>query len=798
MKDKHLYSLAALSLIWFSPLLAQNIDSKPAIPKFDKDKIHNFNLTLQSQVDFPYALSNVWGYTAQGKEYALVGTQKGVSIVDVSNPVSPVTLFNVPAAESQWRELKTYKNYAYASNETGGGILIIDLSKLPQNVSFFNFTDNNRLRTAHTVWVDEKGRLYAFGYNSSGGALIYDLTKDPTKPTFLGRYDENYVHDGFARGDTLWSAEIFAGRMTVVDLKNIQSPIVKAAQETPGRFTHNLWPTKNNRYVFTTDEVAASYLASYKVDDLNNIEELDRVKINPNATSIVHNVHLVGDQFAATSYYTDGVVIFDVSRPDNMVKVGSFDTSPFEGASFKGCWGVYPYFPSGTLVATNIEGQLTILKPTYTHACWLEGSVKDAVSGTNIGEVSIQLDTMAIETTNVEGEFKTGIAEAGAYSVKLLKAGYETRTIEGVRMENGKVTRLDVVMTPLQAFSLNISTIDSATKAAIPTVQVKAVEENEIYTYQGATNENGAFQIGNFFPSTYNFLAGKWGYRTRLFKDQVIPFNFPKLDLALQVGYYDDFSFDYTWFKQTNDSINGWILFDDAVNDLPFGSNGDVEDDFGTGFYYTELYEENDTSILATPTFDLSQVTDAEISFKYQYFGFEDRFGLDDTLNVYISNGLKKIRVLTVTPGASTPKFTWNEFRFKVAPYLEASATMQLIFEAKIGNDPSYFFAAIDKFQVLGTYTPVSRKPEVSIEGLKMVVYPNPSSGNFTVDYTLPPGIQQADIQIIDQLGRVLLREKTNGIQSRLALQKNWESGIYYLQVILPDGRVGVKQLLIQ
>ncbi len=55
---------------------------------------------------------------------------------------------------------------------------------------------------------------------------------------------------------------------------------------------------------------------------------------------IIHNVHLYNDQFAVVAYYKDGVVLFDVSHPDNMIECGSYDTDPGEsGGDYGGTWG---------------------------------------------------------------------------------------------------------------------------------------------------------------------------------------------------------------------------------------------------------------------------------------------------------------------------------------------------------------------------------------------------------------------------------------------------------------------------
>jgi choice-of-anchor B domain-containing protein len=81
-------------------------------------------------------LNDVWGYEDElGNEYAIVGTSKGTSIVDISNPSNPVEIFWMPGTESIWRDPCVYGDYAYVTTEADDGLLIIDLSPLPQSTN---------------------------------------------------------------------------------------------------------------------------------------------------------------------------------------------------------------------------------------------------------------------------------------------------------------------------------------------------------------------------------------------------------------------------------------------------------------------------------------------------------------------------------------------------------------------------------------------------------------------------------------------------------------------------------------
>ncbi|HZG01826.1 MAG TPA: choice-of-anchor B family protein, partial [Chitinophagales bacterium] len=316
-----------------------------ALPVFGQ----NQNFVFRDKLAYPVALSNLWGYVdSDGNEYGLVGTYNRLSIVDVNNPDSLVQLFEVPHPGSTWCEVKTWNHYAYVVNETGGGMIIVDLSDLPNGITQTTFTGYD-LKTAHTLWIDENGILYLFGYDTNAGleanekgAMVLDLNADPTNPVLLGTHNDRYFHDGFVRGDTLWGSAIYDGQLVVMDVTDKSNFETMALQTTPLAFTHNAWPTSDNQFIFTTDEKSNSHLTAYDVSDLGNIQELDRVQSNPGSNAVIHNAHLVDNDFAAASYYNDGVITVDVSQPDNMIIVGSYDTSPLGGNGFTGAWGVYP------------------------------------------------------------------------------------------------------------------------------------------------------------------------------------------------------------------------------------------------------------------------------------------------------------------------------------------------------------------------------------------------------------------------------------------------------------------------
>lgn len=315
-------------------------------------------------INYGYHISDIWGYAANGSEYALVGLYDGTSIVDVTDPCNPVQLEFFQGDNSIWRDLKTWGNYAYEINETGGGLRIFDLSDIDNNITYTDWTNAQffTFTNAHNIFIDENGIGYIVGGGvPGGGCMLIDIASNPTNPQVLHVYDDQYVHDVFARGDTMWLSEFYQSRVTIFDVSDKTDPQLIGLFNTPSGATHNAWVSDDNKHVFTTDETGGGKVASFNVSDMNNIYLQDIYESNPGSGSIPHNVHVLGD-YLVTSYYNDGVTVADISDPANVVEVAAYDTDPLaSGPGFDGCWGAYPYLPSGNILATDQDNGLFIL-----------------------------------------------------------------------------------------------------------------------------------------------------------------------------------------------------------------------------------------------------------------------------------------------------------------------------------------------------------------------------------------------------------------------------------------------------
>ncbi|MEI6411403.1 MAG: choice-of-anchor B family protein [Bacteroidota bacterium] len=528
MKNNYVLLTIILLISLFTDLSAQNI-----------------NTTFRSKMTFPgQTLANVWSYTAGGHEYALAGGALGLIIVDITNPDLPQQIVQIPGPNSLWKEIKTYSHYAYVVSEGGLGIQVVDLSNLPSASLPYHYYQGdgailNQLNKIHALHIDTtKGFLYAYGGDLfSGAAKVFDLKQDPYNPVYVGNYMQlGYIHDGYVDNDTMYACHIYAGYFSIVNMADKANPALINTQTTPNSFPHNTWISEDHKTIFSTDERPNTFLAAFDISDPLDIKFLDKIQSNPGSQSIVHNTQ-IRHNFAITSWYKDGFTIVDVTRPDNLVQVGNYDTYPgASGSGFEGDWGVCPYFPSGTIVASNINaqgtgnGELFIITPNYVRACYLEGSVKDAVTGAIIPNASVQiLNTNFVETTNQLGQFKMGQLDSGFVSVRISQSGYQN--YEGiVALHHGQVTLLNAELFPEGSLTVS-GNVYKHVKHRV--VEGATVWLYGIQTYSGITAANGTFSIPNVEPGLYTVAVSD-----QLSGAALIPGNRIVTDTSLQIELF--------------------------------------------------------------------------------------------------------------------------------------------------------------------------------------------------------------------------------------------------------------------
>ncbi len=420
--------------------------------------------------------SDIWGWAdPNGNEYALVGLNDGFSVVDVTNPTNPVEMFYIADLNSTWRDIKTWGNYAYVTTEADAGLLIVDLSDMTGNTysHVTQFTNPNgssvEFTAAHNIYIDENGVAYIFGASSNtgsspaNGAIFLDVASNATNPIYLGEWNDHYIHDGMTRGDTMYAGCIYAGELYIVDVSNKNNPQTLGSKATPSNFTHNAWVSDNGKYVFTTDERSDAYIGAYDITNVNNIQEVDRIQSNPGSNSIPHNTHVDGN-FIITSWYRDGTTIHDITYPNNMIEVAYYDSYSGSGNGFDGCWGTYPFLPSGNIISSDINssstgnGRLLVYGREFKQACHVQGNIYDCITGQPINQANIQIINTNINIqSNLLGFFQTAVIDSGLYQIVISANGYISDTLNTI-LNNGIMHIItDSLCQPLPCNNTNIT-----------------------------------------------------------------------------------------------------------------------------------------------------------------------------------------------------------------------------------------------------------------------------------------------------------------------------------------------------
>lgn len=769
----------------------------------------NFNLLghLDYQALRNSDLSNLWVYADEfGNEYALVGVNGdggntgGLSVVDITDPATPVEVAFIPGPTSIWREIKTWGDHAYMTTEAQFGLLIVDLSPLPFSTTLpstvFTGVDWD---TSHSLFIDENGRLYLNGANrGNGGVIMYDLTIDPMDPVEVGAFDQWYCHDSYARGDTLFGAHLGNG-MSIVDVSDPASPVLLGTTETPSDFTHNVWLDDTGDHIFTTDEVTGAFVGSYDVSDPGDIQYLDKLQSDPGSGTIPHNTYWLND-FLVTSYYTYGVTIYDATYPHNLVETGHYDTSPMSGDGFNGAWGTCPFLPSGNVVVSDIETGLWILGPTYQHACWLEGTVRDAVTTAPIINADVTVAAASLqENTGFDGHYATGTVTAGTYDVTFSAVGYIPQTITGVVLQNGVLTIQDADLVPLVPFDFSGQVIDSATGDGIDGAFVTLVSNDA--TYSTTADASGDFTFPGIFAGTFTLIAGQWGWVTDCSFSGPIDAGTPPMTVDLAEGWYDDLSFDFGWLAGATAPTGHWERGEPVGTTYDGGACNpelDVDMDCGDQAYVTGNAGgsggnddvDDGFSRLVSPVFDLSGMLDPYIDLHYWFFNDGGAAGSgppNDHLRIDLTNGIDTVTIQDLTNATATSG-AWTLISTQVQTLLPPTADMRLILTCTDITPGHLLEGGIDLFRVW-EHSTVGIE---AIDPLTWSVLPNPATDAFTVR---APALSGSRLIVRDARGREVLHGTFTG--SGGTFGTGLEPGIYSVELRRPDGARSVKQLVI-
>lgn len=731
----------------------------------------SYNTTLFGQISPAQGsggrYSALTGYAhPNGREYALLGGYNGTHIIDVTEqPIHQVAF--IPGPASGWREMKAYGNYGYVVSEGGGGLQIIDLSKLPQEATLVR-SDTSIFFTAHTI--SQHGTyLYVNGTGvnagANGGTLIYDLSKDPLRPEHISTWSLRYVHDAVVRNDTLYASAINNGKLDIVYLGDGQkNPQLVNSIEYPGAGTHNADLTPDGSYVMTTDEIGSTP-KTLKVWDVRDVENISKVADwTPVPGQIIHNVHMKGS-IAYIAWYTAGTRVVDMSNPLDPAELGFYDTYPGASATYSGNWEVYPYLPSGKILSSDMQTGLHVFTFNGAARGNVYGVVRDALTNEPVSGAVISIaETGRTIVTDAQG----GYSLAGAIDTldfRIAKRDYISSTGSLILSADG--TRHDILLTSIPMMELSMTVVDKATGEALPRFSYRVVERPESAGLVAGSSK--LLRLPR--DSSFHVYVGAWGYRSQVV--DISPGQSGEHRVEVIREYYDDVELDLGWSLAApgdNAASGRWERGVPMESSYPDGTlfqpGSDHTGGLGDHAFITGLFSEqfqpgvNDVddgvTTLTSPPMNLVGYDDPVLSCAIWYSRNGRVDAINDTLEVLISsdNGESWHTLARITESPQV----WKNYRFRLKDFITPGEATRFRVVASDLYEQSLVEAGLDDFSVVDSSSAPSSVPLLPGASAGVVasyqLRPNPFAGVAQLDLTLAAEQKDARLELFDALGR--------------------------------------------
>jgi choice-of-anchor B domain-containing protein len=360
--------------------------------------------------------NDIWGWTDPdtGREFAIMGLSNKTSFVDVTDPASPRHLVDIPTSTHAiiWRDIKVYRGHAFIVSEAmGHGLQVYDLSSLKNAMALkaealplvaMPDARYTLFGSSHNIVINEEsGFAYAVGSDTcDAGIHVIDI-REPKHPRFSTCIDraifdpplvavpegmqgfsgDTYTHDAQCviykgpdfryRGREICVASN-SDSVNLVDVTDKANPKQISAVTYPQLgFVHQGWLTENQQYYLQGDELdenkSKTSTRTHMVD-FSDLEQPRYMGFHEYAVPAVdHNIYVKGD-LAFAANYSSGLRILDISKiaEAKLSEIAFFDTMPEkqgeDDRNMYGAWSVYPYFASGTIAVSNMDGKLFLLK----------------------------------------------------------------------------------------------------------------------------------------------------------------------------------------------------------------------------------------------------------------------------------------------------------------------------------------------------------------------------------------------------------------------------------------------------
>lgn len=753
--------------------------------------------------------NDIWGYVADGREYALLAAFSGTSIVDVTEPENPVVKGFVQGPYSLWRDIKTLGHYAYVvhdANDDGfeePGLQIIDLSPLPDGepVLVNTFREEMGDGRVHNCFIDDRGYLWLVGGREFRQALVLSLEK-PEEPEIVGRYEGEYWHDVYVKDNIAFGFAIYKRELQIMDVTDIANPVMLSETPYAGAFTHNGWATADNNFLITTDEYNEAPLHFWNTTDKEAPEITGTY--HPGLNAMPHNAFIDGDH-AYVSYYNDGLKILDISDRNAPFEIAHYDSflddNYARDEGFDGAWGTYPYLPSGNILISDMTYGLVVVGFDRTQ----QGG---RVTGTVFNkETNEPLSGVSISRTNAPdylGQTQMEVGASGNYvyptrpdnlDLEFYKRGFVPEEVKGISITAGASVQQDVYLQPLEQAQVIVSVVDNYGNA-VPSMDVQFVSLIDEWQDLRRSDNDGKVYASLVVDEYVVQVPEEWGIRSEGEFVQVTESGTIEVTLVVQFGYYEDFSgFQFTNWSFVDDSLRGdtedntWRR--DLASDpqVPGFTNVDA---FGLRGPVMFSRARVGAAVMTTPQFDGTSLDEPTLEC-YKFFlpvFFDEMENADDTLSIQVSNddGATWTTVFMQTEKIDTD---WELLQIPL-DVIEVTTTMRVRWmnseNDREGNEsflvrrPSY--ALIDNVAIVSARDLTDVEDSTSeFANISLTTYPNPAHETLQVAWSLSSE-HTVQLSLSNLLGATVLTTfAPPGANSAALSLGDVDSGVYFVTV---------------
>ncbi len=350
--------------------------------------LSNWNNPNLNKVDSGNIWNDLIGYydSLTQKEYIIAGSTDSIYFFDITIPTQ-IKLLDVEYGSVKGvinRDYEIYQHYVYCvADQNRSSMQIYDLQYLPDSVHKV-YEDSTLAINTHSIFIEAKSkRLYMCSNkyanwvngNLKESAMDIISLEDPEKPKFLaklyvpvrsnGEAAFRWVHESHVRNDTAYLSCGYSG-LYIYDLRDLNNQIILGTivNYPQAAYNHSSWLNKNGNYLMFTDENIGSNI---KIFDISIIQapRIESYFIS-NTWATPHNSYWFGS-FAVASMYHDGVFIWNIADTKKPQLAAFYDTYPQNAIgdytqNFAGCWGVWPYLPSGNIIASDRSNGIFVLK----------------------------------------------------------------------------------------------------------------------------------------------------------------------------------------------------------------------------------------------------------------------------------------------------------------------------------------------------------------------------------------------------------------------------------------------------